>query len=209
MSVFFGALALGNLLWGAVANLVGLPTAHFVAATCLLVSIRMTSRWKLGGGVPSDLTPSMHWPAPVLQRHLIESGGRVLVTIEYQVPAANRTPFLAATEKLGEQRRRDGAYAWGVFEDVVGDGRFVETFLVESWLEYLRQHERATKRLRLLDDAVRGPTTGDQPVVTHLIAAEPDREFPSRHKRASRRLPSRRERFVSDLAAAEGKPVKE
>jgi MFS family permease len=198
MSVFFGALALGNTMWGVVADVVGLPMAHFTAAACLLIGIPATSRWKLHTGGAFDLTPSMHWPAPVFKRPLLESHGRVLVTIEYRVAAANRTPFLAAIEKLGEQRRRDGAYAWGVFEDVAEDDRFVETFLVESWLEYLRQHERATTSLRILDEAVRALTYGGEPLVTHLIAAERDHEFPSRHKRASRHLPSRRRSIVSD-----------
>ena len=40
--------------------------------------------------------------------------------------------LLVALEKLAYERRRDGAYAWGVFEDTAEKGRFVETFLVES-----------------------------------------------------------------------------
>jgi hypothetical protein len=62
----------------------------------------------------------------------------------------NRKAFLAALNKLGHGRRRDGAYAWGVFEDLTHEGRFLETFLVESWLEHLRQHERVTNADRIL-----------------------------------------------------------
>jgi hypothetical protein len=35
-----------------------------------------------------------------------------------------------------DERRRDGAYRWGVFEDTADPSRFVETFLVDSWLEH-------------------------------------------------------------------------
>ncbi len=39
---------------------------------------------------------------------------------------------------------RDGAYDWGVYEDVAKPGRFVETFSLDSWIDHLRQHERVT-----------------------------------------------------------------
>jgi hypothetical protein len=50
--------------------------------------------------------------------------------------------------------RGDGAYDWGVFEDTAETGRFLETFLVESWLEHLCQHERVTKADRLVENNV-------------------------------------------------------
>ena len=39
------------------------------------------------------------------------------MTVEYRIDPANRPPFLAALDRLGRERRRDGAYRWGVFED--------------------------------------------------------------------------------------------
>ncbi|HKN10095.1 MAG TPA: MFS transporter, partial [Pseudomonadota bacterium] len=101
-------------------------------------------------------------------------------TVEYRIDPVNRQPFLAALEKLARERRRDGAYAWGVFEDAAAPGRFLETFLVESWIEHLRQHERVTNADRVLQDAVARFHVGDHlgghlsgaPSVTHFIAAE-------------------------------------
>jgi predicted MFS family arabinose efflux permease len=196
VSVFYGSLAVGSALWGTVADALGFPMANFLAAAGLLAGIPLTSRWQLRTGKQLDLTPSTHWPAPVIDRSLAESRGRVLVTVEYQVDADDRAQFLTAIEDLGEERRRDGAYAWGVFEDVTSDHRFVETFLVESWLEYLRQHERVTRRGRALDQVVRSFSRAD-PVVSHLIAAERDGVFPARHKRAWRNLVFRRARIMS------------
>jgi len=57
----------------------------------------------------------------------------VLVTVEYRIEPRNREPFLDALARLEHERRRDGAYAWGVFEDAAEPGHMVETFLVESW----------------------------------------------------------------------------
>jgi Transmembrane secretion effector len=41
-----------------------------------------------------------------------------------------------------------------VFEDVAEEGRMVETVLVESWIEHLRQHERVTNADRLIEEKV-------------------------------------------------------
>jgi hypothetical protein len=112
----------------------------------------------------------MHWPAPVLTHEVEDDRGPALVTVEYRIDPHDRQPFLSALEKLGQERRRDGAYAWGVFEDAAEEGRILETFLVESWLEHLRQHERVTNADRLVQDAAQRFHTAGIPKVTHLIA---------------------------------------
>ncbi len=179
VTVFFGALTLGSAIWGQVAAVAGIPAAHLIAAAGALLSIPLGRRWKLQTAAGIDLTPSMHWPAPILAHDVEHDRGPVLVTVEYRIDTANREPFLAELEKLAHGRRRDGAYAWGVFEDAAAPGRFLETFLVESWIEHLRQHERVTNADRVLQDAVArfhvrpsGDHLGDAPRVTHFIAAE-------------------------------------
>jgi MFS family permease len=175
VTALFGAMTLGSAIWGQVAGTVGLPAAHVIAAAGALLAIPVTWRWKLQTGAGIDLTPSMHWPVPIVTREIERDQGPVLVLIEYRIDPRDREPFLAAIERLGHERRRDGAYAWGVFEDAAVEGRMVETFLVESWLEHLRQHERVTNADRVLQDTVHRFHTGGTPTVTHLIAAEPDR----------------------------------
>ena len=82
--------------------------------------------------------------------------------------------FLRAIGTLAHERRRDGAYAWDIFEDTAAKGVFVETFRVESWVEHLRQHERVTHADRVLQGQIHGllerPT-----LVRHLITVEPVR----------------------------------
>jgi hypothetical protein len=172
VTTFFGALSLGSAIWGQLAGMVGLPAAHFLAAAGAVLAIPLTWRWKLQTAAGIDLTPSMHWPVPIVAHEVAEDRGPVLVTVEYQIQPKDRAAFLAALELLGRQRRRDGAYAWGVFEDAAIEGRMVETFLVESWLEHLRQHERVTNADRVLQDAVHRFHTAGAPTVTHLIASD-------------------------------------
>jgi MFS family permease len=176
VTVFFGAVTLGSVVWGQVAGMAGLPAAHFIAAVGALVSIPLTWPWKLQTGAGLDLTPSMHWPAPVAAHEIEYDRGPVLVTVEYRVDRQHRDAFLAALDKLARERRRDGAYAWGIFEDAAAEGRFLETFLLDSWLEHLRQHERVTNTDRVLQEAVHRFQTEGTPKVTHFIAAEPSRD---------------------------------
>jgi MFS family permease len=171
-TVFFGCLTLGSAVWGEVAALAGLPLAHFLAAAGALAAIPLTWRWKLQTAAGSDLTPSMHWPAPITAQAIAEDRGPVLVTVEYRIRPEDRAAFLETIAKLGHGRRRDGAFRWGVFEDAAAPGRMLETFLVASWVEHLRQHERVTNADRLVQDAVDRFQISGEPKVTHFIAAD-------------------------------------
>jgi predicted MFS family arabinose efflux permease len=173
VTVMFGALSLGSALWGEIAARLGLPASLLIAAAGAFGSIPLTRRWSLQTGANADLSPSMHWPAPVTTHPVDADRGPVLVTVEYSIDPGNREPFLRALRRYGRERRRDGAYRWGVYEDPAQAGRFIETFLTDSWLEHLRQHERVTREDRRLEDIVRRFQIGDGPKTTHLIGAQP------------------------------------
>jgi hypothetical protein len=66
--------------------------------------------------------------------------GQVLVTVEYEIRPEQRPGFLSALHEYGRIRRRDGAIEWGIFQDLEQPQRYLETFLVASWEEHLRQH---------------------------------------------------------------------
>jgi len=48
--------------------------------------------------------------------------------------------------------------------------RYVETFVVNSWAEHLRQHERVTNADRAVEDRLQTYVTG-APSVRHLVSA--------------------------------------
>jgi hypothetical protein len=98
-------------------------------------------------------------------------GGPVLVTIEYSVIAEQESKFVRAMRQYARVRRRDGAYRWGIYRDIEVANRFVEIFLVHSWAEHLRQHERQTKADRELEQRVYSYVAGE-PTVRHLLYAD-------------------------------------
>ncbi|MBV8865967.1 MAG: MFS transporter, partial [Acidobacteriaceae bacterium] len=74
--------------------------------------------------------------------------------------------------QLRDMRMRDGAIRWGVFQDVTDPSHMNETFIVESWIEYLRQRERlTTSDLRIRDEVLRFHHADEPPKVSHMIYA--------------------------------------
>jgi quinol monooxygenase YgiN len=105
------------------------------------------------------------------------------VTIKYRVDPSNREKFLETMKEIGDERRRDGAFAWGVFEELATEGRYTETFLIESWLELMHLYERVTNADRRMEETVRTLLV-DKPEISHYVA--PRRaQRPERQKAAS------------------------
>jgi MFS family permease len=175
MLVFQGGLAGGSALSGVVAARAGIPHAllwaglGIVATTALGLVARLPE-------ATTDVSPWNHWRMPAIVKDLRPEfdEGPVLVTVEYRVTRDRAEEFLEAIHEYGRVRRRDGAYRWGVYRDLEEADRYVETFLIRSWAEHLRQHERSTQADREVEDRLRTYVTG-QPTVRHLVAAESDR----------------------------------
>ena len=142
-----------------------------MAAAGVALGVPLTWRWKLQTGVGIDFSPAVHWRAPTVARKVENNQGPVLVVVEYRVEAANRAEFLGAVDELGRARRRDGAYAWGVYEDVADVGRFVETVTMKSWLELMHQRERMTNADEMLVNRVRH-LLAETPRVTFCVSSE-------------------------------------
>jgi MFS family permease len=173
VTIMFGSLSLGTAIWGETASIAGLPAALYAAAAGALIAIPLTWRWKLQTGAAVDLTPSMHWPEPITTREVEPDRGPVLVTVEYRIDPKHREQFLRAMSLYARLLRRDGAYDFGIFEDPAHDGRFVETFMTDSWLDHMRLHHRLTNADRKVEQTVRSFQIGGEPKATHLILAEP------------------------------------
>jgi MFS family permease len=170
--VFFGGMAVGSTIWGAVAAHVGTEIALLCAALGLLASLLATRSYALPLSDGLNLEPSMDWPAPIVIGDLRPEDGPVLVMIEYSIDPARSESFASAMRTVGQVRKRDGAIRWGLFTDTANPGRYIETFIVESWAEHLRQHERVSVADRKIFDHIHAFNIGDKPpVVSHFIYA--------------------------------------
>jgi hypothetical protein len=169
--VYQGSFALGSATWGAVAQRAGIRTALVYAGFGTIGTVVLALVAKLPNST-LDLSPWNHWRMPAVVKEVGSElqRGPVLVTVEYLV-ARDRTPeFVEAIHEYGRLRLRDGAYRWGVYRDTEAADRYIEIFLVHSWAEHLRQHERQTKADQELEERMRGYVV-KEPEVHHLIYA--------------------------------------
>jgi len=171
--VFFGGMAGGSAVWGAVATHAGLRAALVLAGSGTLLGIPATARFRLPRGETPNLAPSRHWPAPVVAAEPEGDRGPVLITVEYRIDPARAEDFARAMRDVRRIRLRDGAFRWDLLSDPGDPGRYVESFLVESWIEHMRQHERITVADREVEERARCYHLGPAPpAVSHFIARE-------------------------------------
>ena len=172
--VFSGGMALGSVIWGLLAEHLSTPISLAAAAGGLLVTLPFSRRLHVLCGEQPDLSPmrtDFAVPHLVLEPEMHD--GPVRILIDYCVDPEDYNDFVHAVHKLRDVRLRDGAMRWGIFQDANDPRRLNETFVMESWIDYLRQRERFTASDRKIRDHVvsfhRGP---EPPRITHTIYAK-------------------------------------
>ena len=93
LTVFFGAMSGGSLLWGQVASLGGIPVALLIAAAGAAVFVPVSWRAKLGQDAEVDLVPSMHWPVPMVKLDDADERGPVMIQVVYEIAQADHGQF--------------------------------------------------------------------------------------------------------------------
>ncbi len=171
--VFQGAMAGGSAVWGALATRTGIHVALIWAGAGTIATAALGLLFKLPD-LTVDLTPWVHWKLPIMSNEdpAITDSGPALVTVEYDVEPEHQARFLQAVHKYERIRRRDGAYQWGIFRNLESPNRYVEMFLVDSWAEHMRQHERSTHADREVEERVQSLARGT-PKVHHLVRPTP------------------------------------
>jgi MFS family permease len=169
--VYQGSFALGSAVWGAIAQRAGIRAALVYAGIGTISATVLVLFAKLPDST-EDLSPWNHWrmPAPVEEVGADLEQGPVLVTVEYAVIRGQEAKFVEAIHQYARIRRRDGAYRWGIFRNTEVADHYLEIFLVNSWAEHLRQHERQTQADRELEQYLQSYVAAE-PEVRHLLYA--------------------------------------
>jgi MFS family permease len=169
---FQGSMAAGGVLWGAITEQAGIAAALLSAAAGLMMSLAAMARFPLNRVEELDLTPSPHWPEPELAVEPGPEEGPVLVMVEYRINPKQAPDFTFAMQAVRQQRLRDGAFRSGLYRDPTDLGRYLETFVVESWAEHLRLRERVTVSDRIAEEQARAFHIGrTPPVISHYVYA--------------------------------------
>ncbi|MDT8397138.1 MAG: MFS transporter [Pseudomonadales bacterium] len=170
LTFFMGSLAIGPFVWGNIAKFTDLPTAMITASVCLIIAALFTRRWPLSGNDKLDHTPSGHWKTPTPLIPVSPEQGPVMISIRYQVNSSHVPEFLTLMQQLGKARKRDGAFEWQLMQDTSGHDSYLEFFMVYTWLDHLRQHERISTQDAQLQHQIKLLLLTDTiPVITHFV----------------------------------------
>ena len=168
--VFQGSVAIGSALWGLAAEHTTTRLALFVSAIGLGASLLLQFVFRLPRtGI--DLSAWNHWGKPSMFEENAADLGPALVTVKYIIDPAKAPDFLDEIYRYQRIRRRDGATRWGIFFDTESPNVYLETFLVDSWLEHERQHERFTASDHEIEKRVLSYTV-EKTTVKHYIYAK-------------------------------------
>ena len=169
-SGMIGATA-GGVAWGQVATLASIERAMEISAfASLVVYWLLRRRYHLSSLAAADLTPAQVTPEFAAGTSIEGDQGPVLVTIEYLIDPARADEFSAVMADSRRWRLRHGALHWGLYRDVADPGRYIEHFLLDSWLDRLRQIERLTAEDMALRDRKNAFHIGlEAPEMRHML----------------------------------------
>ncbi|MBK5010880.1 MFS transporter [Pseudomonas sp. S60] len=172
MLSFQGSMAVGGVLWGFIANGLGVSWTLTLAAGLIVFGLFCTRHHALRMGNEAEVTPSaQQWDLDLSAGHEPDAkDGPIAVQIIYQVADEHRDAFCGALQRLGSTRRRDGASHWLLYRDLSRPDQFSERFIVASWGEFLRQRERSTLADRDQEDHIRQFLKADSsPAISHFL----------------------------------------
>jgi len=172
-SGMIGATA-GAFAWGQLAAVASIERAMEISAfASLVVYALLRRRYHLSSLAASDLTPAQVTPEFAAGASIEGDQGPVMVTIEYQIDPARAAEFSAVMADSRRWRLRHGALHWGLYRDIADPGRYIEHFLLDSWLDRLRQIERLTAEDIALRDRKNEFHIGAEPPDMRHLLMEP------------------------------------
>jgi hypothetical protein len=171
IATFMGSMAVGSATWGRLASATSTTTALMVAVGVGAFAGLLASRWRLAEHGRADHTLAEIAPEPTAIAAAEPHEGPVMVNIEYRIDPAQGREFEAAMRDVRRMRLRNGAIAWGLFQDVHDETRYIEYFVDSTWLEHLRRRERVTVEEAEFNRVARAFHRGENPPkVEHFLA---------------------------------------
>jgi MFS family permease len=169
--VFFGGQAIGSLLWGLIAEVIGLVETFAIAAVLTALGAATLKLWPLIETRHLNRDPAV-LPPPDLAIQPDPDAGPVVITTTYAVAAEKEPEFVSAMRAVRRMRMRTGAVQWGLFRHGETLDRLIEIYVVPTWAEHMRQHSvRLTGTDRDLQLRARALAEGP-PEVAHLVPTD-------------------------------------
>lgn len=163
-------MVIGSIVWGFVASQYSVQVALFASVIGLIITTGLVRFFSLDDISTIDITPTTLFSSPPAIDKSKYYHGPVMVMIEYIIDPEQHKVFSQEMLLMRDIRLRDGSFFWNLFIDSDNPKKVVECFMVESWLEHLRQHERSTAYDEKIHRKIhRFHKASKPPKVSHLI----------------------------------------
>ena len=170
--VLNGGLAVGSVIWGIIANSFGIPVTLSIASLALGATIIAKKRYSTTLLDDLDFTPaSDHWSLPTeLSVDPPQNDNQALITIDYKIDPKLSGEFEQSVRELGRILKSEGMAYWELYQDTTDIGHYIEIRIADTWTDHMRQHERVTKNVQVMEDKIRALLKdGPQPIVSHYV----------------------------------------
>jgi MFS family permease len=171
--VLNGGLVVGSLIWGTVANTIGIPITLSIASIALGATITARTRFSSRLLDDLDFTPaSDHWSLPPqssIDPSQVEN--HALITIEYnKIDPKIADEFQRNVHQLGRLLKSEGMAYWELFQDPADSGHYIEIRIADTWTDHLRQHEYVTKNVKDMENMIRELIKDSpDPIISHYV----------------------------------------
>ncbi|WP_441245035.1 MFS transporter [Tardiphaga sp. 768_D3_N2_1] len=167
-----GGIAIGSWGWGHLTDMVGVEAALLVSGASMFLSplfglfLRMPPT-----GVRDEDAETL--ADPEVQLQLTARSGPLVVEIEYRVDQESARAFHGVMQDVQLSRQRNGAYGWSIARDIADPELWTERYHCPTWLDFLRQRNRATQSERALYQRAVAFHRGPDPVRVRRMLERP------------------------------------
>ena len=168
-----GGMAVGAWIWGHVAQGFGVSAALSVAGIGCVLSAS-AAIWLRLPNAPDPAEDAADMLAePEVDLDLSPRSGPIVVEILYNVPRFRARAFYSIMQEVQLIRQRNGGYDWSMARDIGNPMLWTERFHCPTWLDYLRQRNRATQAEREMIDRANTFHEGEGPPTVRRMLDRP------------------------------------
>jgi MFS family permease len=168
-----GGIAIGSWGWGYLTDIAGVETALLVSAGLMSLS-PLLGLWLCMPPIGARNEAAAEVLAdPLVRLSLTARSGPLVVEIEYRVAQDNARLFHNVMQEVQLSRQRNGAYGWSVARDIADPELWTERYHCPTWLDYLRQRNRATQSERELHQRAIDFHIGPAPIRVRRMLERP------------------------------------
>src|ERR1700675_151055 len=159
-----GGIAIGSWGWGRLTDPAGGEAALLVSAALMFASPLLGLWLRMPPVGARNEAAELLAADPEVRLSLTGRSGPLVVEIEYRVAQENARLFHNVMQEVQLSRQRNGAYGWSIARDIADPELWTERYHCPTWLDYLRQRNRATQSERALHLRAIALHLGPEPV---------------------------------------------